>query len=224
MGLLKKVANKIIIKTELTITVDRLLKESKFTFNFFFLVIVSSVIATIGLLNNNTAIIIGAMIIAPLLNPLLCLSMGFLTIKKKMITYGITSLVLGAVIGVLTATATTLLLGRTALPPTVIDLYTVHEFEFILIAFLTGMAGGVASLNAKKSEQLVGVAIAVALIPPISFAGISLAINEITLFQSSITLLTLSILSTSLGAMIVYAAHFLINQLDASEVSINEKK
>lgn len=218
MGLIKQVAKNIIVKTELTITVDRLLKESKFTFNFFFLLIVSSIIATIGLLNNNTAVIIGAMIIAPLLTPLLCLSMGVLTVKKKMITYGVSSLVLGSVIGVITASVTTVLLGKTAVPYEVIDLYTVHDFEFILIAFLTGMAGAFSSLNPKRSEQLIGVAIAVALIPPLAFAGISLALQEQELLRSSITLFTLSILGTSLGAMIVYAAHFLRNQLDASEL------
>ncbi len=223
MGIIKKVAQNIIVKTELTITVDRLLKESKFTFNFFFLLTVSAVIATIGLLNNNTAVIIGAMIIAPLLTPLLCLSMGVMAMKKKMIVYGVSSLFFGSAVGVATAYLTTALLGRTALPLEVIDLYTVHQFEFILIAFLTGMAGAFSSLNPKRSEQLIGVAIAVALIPPLSFAGISLALSEQQLFQDSIILFTLSILSTSLGAMVVYAAHFVRNQLDASEVKVETK-
>lgn len=131
-------------------------------------------VASVGLNVNSTAVVIGAMLISPLMGPIVGIGFGAATVRVEIIQRGLSNLLLATVISLLVSAmyfrltplteAGTELLGRTV--PTTWD---------VLIALFGGAAGAVALTRREKSNVLPGVAIATALMPPLCTAGYGLA-------------------------------------------------
>ena len=153
--------------------------SSKPSLGFFVLLLCAAVIATLGLIANSTAVVIGAMIVAPLMDPILSLAFALSISNNKLAKRSL----LTVVIGVLTVIATAALLSslldvsevnremtsRTA--PNLIDLG---------VAVAAAVAGSFSMTRERLSNSLAGVAIAVALVPPLCVCGIGLSMgNEV---------------------------------------------
>ena len=153
------------------------------SFSFHFMLSLSAIIATLGLLANSAAVIIGAMIVAPLMGPIVGMAystaMGnrrllrrssFTVIKGILLTIGVAWLVT-SIIGLDTVDAVdTEIMSR--VKPTLIDFG---------IAMAAGAAGAFAHTRRSISSAMPGVAIAVALVPPLSVVGIGLAQGEMNI-------------------------------------------
>ncbi len=134
--------------------------------------VLSAGIATLGLLQNSVAVVIGAMLVSPLMSPIAALGFGFASLDGQRIREAIKVVAVGAAIGILTAVlltwlspirnATSEIIGRTQ--PTLLDL---------AIALLSGIAGGYATVR-QKGGTAIGVAIATALMPPLAVVGYGL--------------------------------------------------
>ena len=153
--------------------------SSKPSLGFFVLLLCAAVIATLGLIANSTAVVIGAMIVAPLMDPILSLAFALSISNNKLAKRSL----LTVVIGVLAVVATSALLAslldvsevnremtsRTA--PNLIDLG---------VAVAAAVAGSFSMTRERLSNSLAGVAIAVALVPPLCVCGIGLSMgNEV---------------------------------------------
>ncbi len=147
------------------------------SFGFFFMLALSASIATLGLIGDSAPAIIGAMIIAPLMAPITSLAFGLVTTDKPMIGQSALTILAGVILVVLFAYVSTLLIGlrvtgseilnRTA--PTLLDLG---------VAIAAGCAAAFASTRLSIVNSIAGVAIAVALVPPLAVAGIGLALGD----------------------------------------------
>ena len=136
--------------------------------------ILSMFIASIGLNMNSTAVIIGAMLISPLMGPILAAGFGFATLNFTVVKSAILKLSLQITIAVLASTiyfyispvqtATSELLARTE--PTIFDVF---------IAVFGGLAGIIGQTRKTLDNVIPGVAIATALMPPLCTAGYGLA-------------------------------------------------
>lgn len=134
----------------------------------------SAGIATLGLLQSSTAVVIGAMLISPLMSPIAALGFGFASIDGQRIRDAAKVVLVGALIGIATGmlltlispihTATPEILARTE--PTLLDL---------AVALLSGIAGGYATVRGKGGTAI-GVAIATALMPPLATVGYGLGV------------------------------------------------
>ena len=170
--------------------------------NFFIMVILSTIVAAIGLNSDGVAAVIGAMVIAPLLGPVLGFSMGaalgdYVLLKRASFT-------LAAGIG--TAFACSLALSF-VLP---IDLSS-HELISRAEVRLDGLAlamaaGGAAALSLTRSQAstLVGVMVAAALLPPGAAIGLFFGAGEMTLALRAALLLALNVAALILSALIVF--------------------
>ena len=151
--------------------------SSKPSLGFFILLISSAVIATLGLISNSTAVVIGAMIVAPLMDPILSLAFGLAVsdgrlIRRSAVTVGFGVL---AVVGTASLISWGLgvsyvqseITGRTS--PNLIDLG---------IAIAAAVAGSFSMTRKQLSNSIAGVAIAVALVPPLCFSGIGLTLGS----------------------------------------------
>ena len=153
--------------------------SSKPSLGFFVLLLCAAVIATLGLIANSAAVVIGAMIVAPLMDPILSLAFALSISNNKLAKRSL----LTVVIGVLSVVATSALLAslldvsevnremtsRTA--PNLIDLG---------VAVAAAVAGSFSMTRERLSNSLAGVAIAVALVPPLCVCGIGLSMgNEV---------------------------------------------
>ena len=136
--------------------------------------ILSIFIASIGLNMNSTAVVIGAMLISPLMGPILATGFGFATLNFTVVKSGILRLSLQVTIAVLASAlyfyispvqaATSELLARTE--PNIFDVF---------IAIFGGLAGIIGQTRKTLDNVIPGVAIATALMPPLCTAGYGLA-------------------------------------------------
>ncbi|ADE11155.1 TIGR00341 family protein [Sideroxydans lithotrophicus] len=138
-------------------------------------------IASIGLDVNSTAVIIGAMLISPLMGPIMAVGYGAAINDGLLIRKAMGNLLVSFLIGLFTSTVYFLvsplsfvqseLLARTT--PTIWD---------VLIALFGGLAGIIASTRKEKTNVIPGVAIATALMPPLCTAGYGLANGSMEMF------------------------------------------
>ncbi len=178
-------------------------EESRLSSTFITLLVLASIIATFGLFINSSSVIIGAMLLAPLMQPIVSLSMGALRQDKTLLRYATRATSVGVMIVLLTAMAIALFIpiervtsemaGR--LSPTILDL---------AVAIFSGVAAAYAKNNEKILGSLAGVAIAVALVPPIAVAGIGLGWGEFGMFASAFLLFLTNLVGIVLAAVLTF--------------------
>ncbi|PKL66701.1 MAG: DUF389 domain-containing protein [Methanobacteriales archaeon HGW-Methanobacteriales-1] len=157
---------------------------------FFCLLILSAGIATYGLLGDSLAVIIGAMIVAPLMLPIMGLSFS-ISIGDK---FSIKNSVLISLAGILTAILVGFFLAlplHNLIQPETIDQVMVRtspRLLDLLAALVTGIAGAFAMSRQDVSDTLPGVAIAISLVPPLANVGILLATSSYALALGSLLL------------------------------------
>ncbi|MFY9326925.1 MAG: TIGR00341 family protein [Georgfuchsia sp.] len=165
IALVRSVSHKeILAKTE---------EDATFTFNYVFMVAIASGIATIGLLLNSPAVIIGAMLISPLMGPIVSTGFAIAGFDVDLGKLGVRTLLLGALAGVGFAAAITLLSPIRELTPEIISRTRPNLLD-LAVAILSGAAGGYAMIRGRGGA-IVGVAIATALMPPLAVVGYGLA-------------------------------------------------
>lgn len=170
---------------------------------YYVLLVLSCLIATFGLLNNSAAVIIGAMIVAPLMGPILGLSAGVLWGSGRTVLEAVTTLLWGILIVLGITAAISFALPFVQLSEQILARTTPNLLD-IGIALASGLAGAYAYTNKKVSASIPGVAIAVALMPPLCTIGITLGIGRWDLAVGAATLFGVNLLGISLAALIVF--------------------
>lgn len=165
---------------------------------FLFLVVTSCAIATLGLLLNSAAVIIGAMLIAPLMGPIVLL--GF-AVAATDVAQGISALK-ALLLGVATALLTSFVIVKLApfIPPTAEILARTQPNVFdLLVAVIAGLVGGYAMVH-REAGTVAGVAISTALMPPLASAGYGLGVAEAAIFQGAFFLFLTNMVAIALSA------------------------
>ncbi|WGI17930.1 TIGR00341 family protein [Methanonatronarchaeum sp. AMET-Sl] len=179
---------------------------AKLTPSYLILTIVSSVIATCGILINSTAVVVGSMVIAPILGPAVASGVGTVLADRDLFREAIFSEVLGVLIAVISSAIFAWIAFKFNLVSPIYDPMLVDEiieriyptFLSIAIAIGSGIAGAL-SLTVGLSTALVGVMIAVALIPPASVAGIGIALGDPLIAVGASILLAVNVLFLNLS-------------------------
>jgi uncharacterized hydrophobic protein (TIGR00341 family) len=172
--------------------------------------VVSALIATAGLLLDSPAVVVGSMVIAPLIGPAMATSVGTVMDDQEMFRRGVKLQLLGLVLAVVSAGAFAFFVRSVHLIPPLADVTSIPEirervapdFLSLVVALGAGVAG-VVSLSTGVSTALVGVMIAVALIPPAATIGIGLAWGQPLVSLGSAVLLAVNVLSINLAALVV---------------------
>lgn len=173
---------------------------------FYCLLVLASAIATAGLLADSVATVIGAMIVAPLMLPIMGLAFGVSIGDRKAI---VGSLLVG-VSGVATAIAVGYLLSwpiSALLQPETIGqvmVRTTPKLMDMMAALATGLAGAFAIGRRDVSDTLPGVAIAISLVPPLANVGILLATGETGLALGSLLLFVTNYFAILLTGTLVF--------------------
>jgi uncharacterized hydrophobic protein (TIGR00271 family) len=167
------------------------------------LMLLSTVLATTGLYLNSASVIIGAMLLAPLMSPIVSLAMGVLRQDVPMMKHSISKIVLGILLALATAAVMTLLFTykpvtgemEARLSPTVLDL---------IVAIAAGIAGAYTKSHKEILQSLAGVAIAVALVPPLAVAGIGLGRLDPEFFGQAFLLFSTNLVGIVLAATFTF--------------------
>ncbi len=213
--------------------IDKLVENSKLDTSFFVMCGLSGLLATLGILLNDTAVLISAMVLAPLLNPVLALAAGISIFNKKLIFYALKSLT-GSIIFIilLSALLVKILIFKGYYFAEELDIFTQKFSELndllFLAAFVSGFSGVYAWLRKKDASNMIGVAIAVSLIPFVSFFGVLIGMNqsaEIHWFAFAFGINLASILLGAICAFLLLGFRTRKKQLDKEvEVEIEANK
>lgn len=179
-------------KLHLTEGSDNRLKLSA----FWVLIVLSTVIATAGVIADSTATVIGAMIVAPLLTPILGTALSVVLAQRRLIVVNLGMVIAGALSVVVIAH----LLGLTNQTPLVADTNSQIAARVgprlidLMAALATGVVGAFAMVRADISDTLPGVAIAISLVPSLAVVGLTLesgapeqALGALLLFGTNVT-------------------------------------
>ncbi|MDF2180675.1 TIGR00341 family protein [Neptuniibacter sp. CAU 1671] len=170
--------------------------------NYFLLVILSTVVATIGLIENNVAVIIGAMVIAPLLGPNLALSLGTALGDSHLMRMAAKTLLVGVFLSILLAAIAGMFWPQ-PLDSSEIMLRTQVGLDSVLLALASGTAAAL-SLTTGLPSVLVGVMVAVALLPPAATFGLLMGAGQPDLAWGAALLLGVNIVSVNLSSKLVF--------------------
>ncbi|MHA4835253.1 DUF389 domain-containing protein [Sphingopyxis sp. MSC1_008] len=176
-------------------------RDARLDKKFLLLIILSAMIATLGLLQSSAAVVIGAMLVSPLMGPIMGIGFGLATLESNLIRRSLVTLAAGMAVAVLVAMliiwvspindVTPEFRARTQ--PTLLDLG---------VAVVGGIAG-VYAIMRKLSGVMVGVAIATALVPPLSTVAFGLVTGRFDFALGAALLFLTNTLAIAFAATIV---------------------
>ncbi|MDH5711862.1 MAG: TIGR00341 family protein [Gammaproteobacteria bacterium] len=177
-------------------------KDAQLNNNFILLVILSAIVAAIGLLENNLAVIVGAMVIAPLLGPNIAFSLGASLGEKQLVIESLKAILAGIIIAIFFS------IGIGLIWPGDFDSLELMSrtdvaYSGTAIALASGAAASL-SLVSGTSSVLVGVMVAVALMPPAVTIGLMLSIGEYNHALGAALLLAVNIVCINLSSKLVF--------------------
>ncbi len=190
-------------KLEKYIAYEAVIGGARASIEFYVLLILSCFIALFGLYQNSPAVIIGAMIVAPLMGPVLGVSAGVMWGSSRSVLEALFTLFKGVVI-VLLITATLTLLIPSVEITAEMDARSHPGLFDVAVALSCGFVGAYAFANRRISSALPGVAISVALMPPLCTVGIGIGLRHMPLVSGALLLFAINLIGISLAGAIVF--------------------
>ena len=177
-------------------------KNSHLDTGFVLLVVLSTIVAAVGLIKDNVAVIIGAMVIAPLLGPNLALGLGTALGDVSLMVKSIFTTLVGIAIAVIMSIVIGYLWPTDTFSNELIS-RTEVGLDSIALALASGAAAAL-SLTTGLSSVLVGVMVAVALLPPAATVGIMLGYGNIHFAVGAALLLAINVVCVNLACNVVF--------------------
>jgi uncharacterized hydrophobic protein (TIGR00341 family) len=181
-----------------------------FTF-YSLMVAMSTIVATIGVLLNSVVVLIGSMILAPLIGPPMEASVATVCDDKELFIHGIKYQLLSGIVGGLSSVGLAVFVRETSFVSSDLNIgllleissYTAPVFLLLVLAFTAGAASAL-SLSTTGTIGLLGVVIAVGIVPPFGVLGVSLAWGRPLIALGSTTLILLNFLSINLAGIFTF--------------------
>jgi uncharacterized hydrophobic protein (TIGR00271 family) len=155
--------------------------------SYLVMMMLSTLIAAFGLYGNSSPVIIGAMILAPLMAPLVSFSMGLIRNDFSLLRVSFRTIFIGTTLAMFAATFVSLIIPLKVLTPEMESRLTPNLLD-LGIAVASGVAAAFVHAREEIAKSLAGVAIAVALIPPLAVAGIGLGWMDWNVFSGAFLL------------------------------------
>jgi uncharacterized hydrophobic protein (TIGR00271 family) len=163
----------------------------------------STLLAAVGLYLDSAAVIIGAMILAPLMTPIMSMAMGLLRGDISLQKQSISKILVGVAIALFCSAMFSLLFPHkpvtdeiaARINPTLLDL---------AVAILSGIAAAYAKSHREIMQNLAGVAIAVALVPPLAVAGIGIGTLNMAIFSQAFLLFLTNLIGIILAGALTF--------------------
>ena len=152
----------------------------------------SIIIASVGLNVNSTAVIIGAMLISPVMGPIIGMGLGLGVNDTKLLGDSLRNLLIMVIISLIASSLFFLLSPLNLANPTELEARTSPSIYDVLIALFGGFAGILEQARKEKGTVMSGVAIATALMPPLCTAGFGIAKGSLHFFAGAMYLFTIN--------------------------------
>lgn len=190
-------------------SLEELIQSSSLGPRFFVMSIISGLMAMTGILLNDIVILIGSMVLAPFLNPILALAAGIVLGHFRLIWHALKGFIGGFMVVIaIIAGAVRLLFqaGHEIEIATFLEKFSDEKSIFLIAmaAVLSGFAAVYAWVRSENNANIVGVAIAVSLIPLISFLGILIGVARFDLFPRFAGFLAMNLAGIVGGSVLAF--------------------
>jgi uncharacterized hydrophobic protein (TIGR00271 family) len=209
------ITRKIISDTYLDLT-----ERAKIDLDFLLLTISAAVICALGFRMNSAPVIVGAMVISPLLFPVVCAAAASFRADWSELGRALGTLA----VGVLAAVAAAVIVGffhATEFRSEIVDRLSGSIGDYFLVALFSGLAGTYALYSPRIHEAVAGIAISVALIPPVVMLGVGLGLGiakqNTDLVRTSGMIVLSNIFGIYLGAIVMVGVLRLIARDDVAK-------
>lgn len=195
--------------------------------DFFLMLVLSVAMAAFGILLDSTVILIGSMLVAPLLHPILSFALGIIVGDTKLIGRSVYTILKSAVFALAASFIIGLLFSGQNINTLILSFdFTGHAgLMYAVVATISGFAAAFAVTKPHLNETLPGVAISVSLVPPLATAGVSLSLFEWGVFSNAVLLFIVNIIGIAFSAMIVFALmRFAVKQKVTTEAVKEEDR
>ena len=191
--------------------VSKLIEDATPDFDFFYLLVLSVLMATFGLLSNSETVVIGSMLIAPIMSPVLALALGLSMSNHSLMLRSGSTLVRATVFAVGAATLAALLFSFNSFGSgDVTELFTITSrtapsLLSFAIAIVAGLAVSYSLANPHLSATLPGVAVAVALMPPLAVVGVGIAHLSLGIAAGALVMYLVNVAGIVFAAMLTFS-------------------
>lgn len=204
--------------------VRRLMEHSTPDFDFFYLSGLATLMAALGLLAGSTSIVIGSMLIAPLLYPILGIALGLVMSNQKVLGRSLLTLLKSFGLGIILSMGATLLFFDGDALTQEILARTEPSLIYMAVAIVAGLAVSFTLAKPEWNEALPGIAISVALIPPLAVVGIGLALFDVAVMSGALVLLGVNVIGIVFAAMVSFSLMDLHEKLGVAESTIRREE
>lgn len=173
------------------------------SFDYFILIVLSSIIASMGLLQDSAAVIIGAMLVAPLMSPILAVAMSMVIADLRTLWTAAEATIKGVVLTIVVAIVMVLLSPLTE-PTNQIMIRTEPNLLDLTVALASGAAAGYAVARKQLAAALPGVAIAAALVPPLVVVGYGIGASQMDIASGALLLFITNLVAIVFAAAIIF--------------------
>ena len=186
--------------------INDLIENSSPRRDFFMMTALSALMATFGIILNNTPILIGAMLVAPLLYSILSLGLGVVILDKKLMLRSVITISKSFALCVALSAGVGLIFKEKAQNISNFFLFAKDiSTGYLIVAIISGLAGTLAIVKPNMNEALPGIAISVALVPPISAIGIALSLLDPTMIQQSFDIFIINVIGILIASIFIFA-------------------
>ncbi len=214
-------------KSEQYRTAEELMEKSEPNRAYYTLLILSSIIVAAGLIVENAAVVIGGMMVTPVLTPILLISLGVsvgdISFTKKTAIFVLKSLAVvflgGLILGILFGMD-----GKPTFFP--LDNSLRGAVLYFIVALAAGFSATLAWVRKQINEILPGIAVAVALVPPLALVGLGFSVLEIEVIRYNFFVFFFNLLGVLVGSLLVFSLlkfYKIESKIEESEDSLDKE-
>jgi len=215
-------------ETDKNTAIENIIQHATPRYDFFMMLMLSVSMAAFGILLDSNIILVGSMLIAPLLFPLLSLALGIIVADNKLISRSVVTLIKSAILSVLASFVIGFLFSSRNVEfvfPFISDPSMPSPLMYAIVAAIAGFAAAFATTKPHLNDTLPGVAISVSLVPPLAVAGVSLSLLNWEVFSNALLLFFVNVVGIIFSVMIIFSLFkFSVKQHVTKEVVKQEEK
>ena len=188
--------------------IEEMIRQSSPRFDFFLMVALAVAMASFGVVLDDTVVLIGSMLIAPVLSPVLALALGVVIAGPTLIGRSFVTIV----IAVLSALATGFVIGTVFHPIVTHDngvLTSMAEgapsIGVMFVATISGLAAAFGVMKQNLSGMLPGVSVSVSLVPPLATAGVAISRMNWSIAMNAFLIFLINVVCIILAAIVIFS-------------------
>lgn len=185
--------------------IEKIIQHASPRPDFFLMIMLAIAMAAMGVITNSVVVLIGSMLIAPMLYPLLSFALGVVISDSEVLGRSFYTILTSVALALGASVVIGIFFTGTDLRSITIVNGSIPSLAYAIVAGIAGFAAAFAMTKQNLNEMLPGVAISVALVPPLAVAGIGLAHLDWAVFVNAFLLFVTNVIGIVLFATVVFS-------------------